>query len=267
MSAGTTLRYDGLPLEDFLTCLVQQQREPQVESLPAAAHLKEARLEAVWRYDVNGPEVPLALYLLQERDALTENTEAFLLVRAPGSASSPLRDLALKLRDFLAHRHLPCYFRIDPTYGLVYGSALEPLDETVKWDRPGAYVTLCLTDDLSAPSLALLEYVAQTRKKRYQEIFQKYNRVQPVSPGFLKATWKKLSGGEKAEHAPRKLTYAMLSVLATYLSLGLFKDARISLIYKGLSEEHAQRMLLDPGFSQFFFTGHDRFFVSLGELS
>jgi len=267
VSTGTTLRYDGVPLEDFLMCLVQQQKNPQAECLPRPFFLKEARLEANWRYEVDKPEVPLSLYLLQEREALTETEEVFLIAHAPGHVSVELRDLALKLRTFLEHRQLPCYFRIDPRYGLVYGSALESLDNTIKWDRPGVYTTLCLTTDLSSPSLALLDYVAQTQRKRYQEMFFKYNSAHPISQGFLKATWKRLKGAEKTEKTPRRLSYSMLSLLATFLSLGLFREAKISLIYKDLPPHQAIACLIDTAYSSSYEAGHDRFFASLGDLA
>lgn len=267
MSTGRTLRYDGVPLEDFLVCLTHLQKAPGSRALPQAEALKEARLEAAWRYDVDGPEVPLSLFLLQERDALTERTEVFLLVHAPGGASAPLREMSVKLKEFLEHRHLPSFFRIDPRYGLVYGSALEPIDETVKWDRPGVYTTLVLTHDLSSPSLALLDYVAQSHRRRYQEIFVKYNHVQPVSVGFFKSTWQRLRGPEKTDQGPRKLSYGMLAVLSTFFSIGLYKQAKISLIYKDVPETQVKTTLLDPGFSSAYDSGHDRFFASLGELA
>jgi hypothetical protein len=267
LSTGKTLRYDGVPLEDFLVCLTHLQKAPQSQSLPQAEFLREARLEAGWRYDVDGPEVPLSLFLLQERDALTERTEVFIIAHAPGGTSAPLREMAVKLKEFLEHRQLPCHFRIDPRYGLVCGSALEPIDETVKWDRPGVYTTLVLTHDLSSPSLALLDYVAQTHRRRYQEIFAKYNRVQPVSVGFLKSTWQRFRGPEKGDHSPRKLSYGMLAVLATFLSIGLYRQAKVSLIFKDVPDAQAKATLLDPGFSSAYDSGHDRFFASLGELA
>lgn len=267
MSTGTTLRYDGVPLEDFLECLLQQHQNPQSDCLPGPYFLKEARLEANWRYDVGEPEVPLTLYLLQEKDALTELEEVFLIVHAPGHVSAELRELALKLKSFLDHRKVACYFRIDPRYGLVYGSALEPIDDAIKWDRPGVYVTLCMTADLTAPSLALLEYVAQTQRKAYQEIFYKYNRVHAVSVGFLKSTWKRIRGSEQPDHAPRKLSYGTLSLLATFMSLGLFREAKVSLIYKELPPRMAITCLIDPAYSSSYEAGHDRFFASLGDLA
>jgi hypothetical protein len=267
VSSGTTFRYDGVPLEDFLECLLQQHKNPQSDCLPGPYFLKEARLDASWRYGVDEPDVPLTLYLLQEKDALTELEEVFLVAHAPGHVSSALRDLAVKLKGFLDHKQVPCYFRIDPRYGLVYGSALEPIDNTIKWDRPGVYVTLCMTADLGAPSLALLEYVAQTQRKLYQDLFFKYNHAHPVSVGFLKSTWKRIRGNEAPDHTPRKLSYGTLSMLATFMSLGLFREAKVSLIYKELPPRMAISCLIDPAYSSSYEAGHDRFFASLGDLA
>ncbi len=267
MPVGTTLRYDEVPLDDFLLALRQHERDVRLGHLPPQQQLKEVRLEMRWTpFSATEPS-PLTIYLLQERDALSEQVEVFFLLRAPSALAVPLRDMALKFRAFLRKRQLPSLFRIDPRFGLVYGSALDPLDETIRWDRPWSIVTLYLTEDPSSPSLAVMDYVSPDARKRYQELFLKVNQVAPSSPGFLKNAWKRLRGGGQQEAGVHRLSYRLVALLSAFLQNEPCVDATISMIFKELPRGTGGVGLLDPRFATYYPSGHDRFFASLGELA
>jgi hypothetical protein len=265
--AGTTLRYDKVPLEDFLACLGQHEQDVRVGFLPPQSSLKEVLLEA--RAKVSGEEaLPLAFYLLQETDALSQRTEIFVLIHGPSARASALRELAVRFRRFLEVRKIPSLFRLDPRYGLVYGSAAEPVDETLKWDRPGSYVALYLTTDPASPGLAVGEYVALEYRRRFHELFLKYNRVPPATPGLLAATWKKiLMKDRREEAAPRRITYRLLKAFCAFVAEEAMEGAVISFICKDLSQEDGRKILLDSKYGTFLPAGQDRFFASLGELA
>jgi hypothetical protein len=267
LPVGTTLRYDQVPLEDFLICLMQYETDVRTGFLPPARNLKEARFQSDWNAGPEGASLPLALYLLQETDALSQQAESFLLVHAPSGAASALRDLALRLRHFLGKNGQPSLFRIDPHYGLLAGSAAEPVDPAIRWDRPGTYIALYLTEDPTSPSLAVAEYVPADQRKRFQEIFQRYNQIPPATAGLFRSTFKKLMGGPRSIEPPRRLTYKLLKSLAAFLLEAHAKTPTISLIYKDLSPEDGKRVLLDPKFGAFYPNGQDRFVASLGELT
>lgn len=267
MPAGTTLRFDQVPLEDFLICLMQYEVDVRTGFLPPAKNLKESRFESSWSALSADERVPLSLYLLQETDALSRRTESFLLVHAPSAAAAPLRDLTLRLRHHLGKNGQPALFRIDPRYGLTAGSAMEPVDPAIRWDRPGTYIALYLTEDPASPSLAVMEYVPADQRKRFQELFQRYNQVSPATSGLFKSTFKKLLGENRSLKPARKLTYKLLRSLAAFLSEEQVHEPRISLIYKDLSPEDGKRVLLDPKLGAFHLSGQDRFVASLGELA
>jgi len=267
LPAGTTLRYDRVPIEDFLTCLMRYEVDVRTGVLPPARNLKEARFEASWNALPSGTKAPLALYLLQETDALSQRIESFLLVNAPSAAAAPLRDLSLRLRHFLAKIGQRALYRIDPRYGLTAGSAMEPVDPAVRWDHPGTYIALYLTEDAASPSLAVMDYVPGDQRKRFQELFQRYNQVAPVSPGLFKGTFRKLLGGDRRMRPAPKLTYKLLRGLSAFLLEEQVLEPVISLIYKDLSPEDGKRVLLDPRLGAFHVSGHDRFIASLGELT
>jgi len=267
LPAGTTLRYDQVPLEDFLACLIQYETDVRTGFLPPARNLKEARFQADWNAGPEGAKVPLALYLLQETDALSQRAESFLLVHAPSGAASALRDLALRLRHFLGKNGQPSLFRIDPHYGLLAGSAMETVDPAIRWDRPGTYIALYLTEDPASPSLAVADYVPADQRKRFQEVFQRYNQIPPATAGLFTSTFKKLLGGARNVDLPRRLTYKLLKSLAAFLLEARVQIPVISLIYKDLSPEDGKRVLLDPKFGAFHSNGQDRFVASLGELT
>ncbi len=267
MPSGTTLRFDHVPLEDFLACLKLHETDVRSGYLPPARALKEARFQAVWEPSAGEPPASLSLFLLQETDALSQRSEAFLLVHAPSGTASFLRDLALRLRRYLQKRQIPSLFRLDPRYGLVTGSALDPVDPAVKWDRPGAYVALYLTEDTASPSLAVMDYVSTEHRKRFQEQFQRYNQVPPSTPSLLKATFKRLLGGAVEAEVPRKLTYRLLTGLAGFLGEEGVTSPTLSLIFKDLAASDGKRVLLDPRYGAFYSSGQDRFVASLGELA
>lgn len=267
MPAGTTLRFEQVPLEDFLTCLLQYERDVRPGYLPPVRNLKEAKLQTQWRPPNHREDVTLNLYVLQETDALTQKVETYLLLHAPSSVASALADLAGRLKVALAKRGQPSLYRIDTRYGLVNGSTLEPVDPTVKWDRPGCNVALYLTEDPASPSLALMEYVPAEHRRKFQELFLRYNHVQPSAPGLLASTFKRFVGGAKAVEPPRRLTYALLKGLAAFLAVEGVQGTTVSLIFKELTAEEGKKVLLDPKFGAFYPNGQDRFLASLGELA
>jgi hypothetical protein len=266
MASGAALRYDRVPLDDFLACLMRHDQDVRPGYLPPAAHLKEVRLETACR--VGSEPFALTLYLLQETEALSQTVEVFLLLQGPASQAAALRVLALKLKGFLERRQMPGLFRIDPRYGLVCGSSLEPVDPSVHWDRPGAYVALYLTEDPAAPSLALLEYVPQASRRLYRELFLKYNGVVPAAPGLIRSAWKKLVGEDHAKgQAASHLSYRQVKHLAAFLRELDVEAPCISLIYKDMGPGAGSTCLLDPGSATACAAGNDRFFASLGELA
>jgi hypothetical protein len=265
--AGTTLRFDQVPLEDFLACLMQHERDVRPGYLPPVRNLKEARLQTLWRPAGYRDDATLSIYLLQETDALTQKVETFLLLHGPSGAAAALADLAGRLKRSLASRGQHSLFRIDTRYGLVNGSALEPVDPSIKWDRPGCTVALYLTEDPASPSLALMEYVPAEHRRKFQELFLRYNQVQPSAPGLLESTFKRFVGGAKAVDPPRRLTYALLKGLAAFLAVEGVQNTTVSLIFKDLTADEGKRVLLDPKFGAFYPSGQDRFVASLGELA
>jgi hypothetical protein len=254
-------------MDDFLACLMQYERDVRPGYLPPVRNLKEARLQALWCPPDGREDATLSIYVLQETDALTQKVESFLLLHGPSQIAAAMADLAGRLRRHLTLKGQPALFRIDTRYGLVTGSALEPVDPSIKWDRPGCTVALYLTEDPSSPSLALLEYVPAEHRRKFQELFLRYNQVQPSAPGLFKSTFKRFVGGAKAVEPPRRLTYALLKGLATFLAAEGVRNTTISLIFKDLTDEEGKRILLDPKFGAFYPSGQDRFVASLGELA
>ncbi len=268
MGEASALRYDDLPLDDFLVCLMQHEKDVRAGYLPTAASLKEARLTAKLPPPPAGPGA-ISFFLLQETDAISQVSEEIVIIAGLGSEAPRLRDEAIALRDFLKNGGQPCLLRIDPRYGLVCGSAIEPVDPSVRWDRGGAYAALYLVSDPGSPSLAVMEYIAQEQRRRFTDLFVKYNQVQPKSPSFLADAWKKLRGVPLAAQAgstPR-ISYRQVKLAARFMKSRALSPAFISLIFKGVKKEDFPSMLLDPGRAVETAEHHDRFFASLSELA
>ncbi len=269
MGEASVLRYDELPLDDFLVSLMQHEKDVRVGYLPAQANLKEARFSTKMPAPPAGPG-PINLYLLQETDALSQATEEFVILSGLGGTARRLRDEAVALRDFLRNAGQQALLRIDPRYGLVCGSALEPGDPSVRWDRPGAYVALYLVSSPDSPSLAVMEYIPHEQRHRFSELFLKYNQVPPSSsPSFLTGAWKKLRGGSLATSAgpPAHISYRLVKLVARFLRSRGLSPAFISLIYKGVQPEDFPSLLLDSRCAVTASGHYDRFFASLSELA
>jgi len=211
----------------------------------------------------------LNFFLLQETDALSQITENLVILSGSGKASRDLRDEALALRDFLRTSGQPALLRIDPRYGLVCGSALEPVDPSIRCDRPGAYAAVYLVSDPGSPSLAVMEYIPQELRRRFSELFLKYNQVPPSTPSFLASAWKKLRGGSLAQPAgaPAQIGYRLVKLVARFLKTRNLAPAFISVIYKGIEPADCPSLLLDPRCAMTVSGHYDRFFASLSELA
>lgn len=261
MSEADTLRFDEVPLEDFLASLAQHEQDVRPGYLPRAGHLKEVVIAG----RLGGSEGPkVRLFLLQEMEALSQVTETFLVLAGPGEAAPLLAETGLALRSHLCSHGEPALVRIDPRYGLVCGSALEPVDPSVKWDRPGAYLTIHLTDDPGSPSLALMEYVAAENQKAFADLFQRYNGIPPKRPSLFGGALKRLAGSPAHPPAAR-VSYRLVKGLAQFLGSKGLADATVSLIFKGVSETELPNCLLDAGHRRP--NSGDRFLPSLGELA
>lgn len=257
------VRFDEVPLEDFLLALARHEQDVRTGFLPRAGHLKEACFQG----RLGDPGVPVRLFLLQETEALSQVTETFLVLSGPGDQGALLRDAALALREFLKASGEPALFRVDPRYGVACGSALEPVDPTLRWDRPGAYIALYLTADPASPSLAVSEYVAAENQKRFRELFEAYNGLPPAKPSLLGGAFRRLKGAPAPPPGRGKVHYRTLKLLARFLqTLGLV-EAKVSLIFVGLDASELPSCLLDPALRVEGSGRIDRFLPSLAELA
>lgn len=247
---------------------MQHESDVRRGFLPPPSSLKDVKLWGNLPWPGEEETVPLSLFLMQEVDALTQRTEAFVLLHAPSRWAPVLQEEAHRLREFFRKRQAPTLFRIDPRYGLLCGSAQEAVDPSVKWDRPGTYVALYLTDDPSSPSLALLDYVPMDLRERYHQLFMKYNGVHAKGARSLTSTWKRLLGhGGHAATGPHSVNYRMVKGLAQFLQGEKVTSATISLIFKDVPPDALRDSLLDSSLASHHSSGQDRFFASLGELA
>ncbi len=269
MPGGKTLRYDNIPVEDFLTALVRHQQDRRPGYLPPQETLKEVMFEGLKRFSKTSGGVPLRCYRLQETDAITGTVETFLIIHGEGSEDAFVKSTSLHFKAYLEKYGVDCLFRIDPRYGLLVGSASEPVDTEVKWNRPGAYATLYLTGDSGSPSLALMDYVALGRRERYKELFRRYNKVSPRQPGFLATTWKRFRGSERAAKgvSDGRSAYLDINIISDFLRREKFEAVTVSLIYQGVAPNAADRALIDANLATFLPRERGRFFASLGELA
>ncbi len=266
MAEGSTLRIDNFPLDDFLTILLQYEKDVRTGFLPRQTFLKEAKLESLWQGENLETPVKLSIYLLDELETLSDILETFIIVSTSSEASRAIIPLSKRLRDYLVAQKESVLFRIDPRYGLVTGSAVEPVDPTIKWDKPGIYTALYLTSDPTSPSIAVMEYVSEENLKRFIEIFEKYNGISPKKNTFWTSALNKLTGRSSSKEKTKKINYKLLKTLIHFLQKERGMSATVSLIYKNIEPEDVPNLLIDKSYVVTAKSGSDRFFGTLADL-
>jgi hypothetical protein len=269
LADGSTLRIDNLPLEDFFTILSQHEKDVRIGYLPKPSFLKELKLECLWQGEGLNSPVHVTLYCMEETDPLSEITETFVIIATRSEASRAIIPLSKKLRETLSAQKEQTLFRIDPKYGLVNGSCLEPVDPSIRWDKPGIYTAVYLTGDPASPSLAVLEYVPQEQEKRFSQIFEKYNGIQPKRPSMLTSAWNRFTkkAPSPADAKPNRINYKLIRTLSQFLQKERAMSATISLIFKNIEPVDVPKLLVDPVFVVAAKSGSDRFFGTLAELT
>lgn len=266
MAEGATLRIDNFPLDDFLTILTQYEKDVRSGFLPKQAFLREAKLEFLWQKEGLETPINVAFYLLDELETLSDILETFIIISTSNEGSRAIINLSKRLRDFLVSKKESVLFRIDPRYGLVCGSSVEPVDLSIKWDKPKIYTALYLTDDASSPSLAVMEYVAEENQKRFVHIFEKYNGIPPKKPSFWSSALGKLTGKSSHKEVVKKVNYKTLNHLVSFIQREGGMSATISLIYKNIEPEDVPNLLIDKTYILTAKSGSDRFFGTLADL-
>lgn len=268
MAEGSTLRIDNLPLDDFLIILNQYERDVRTGYLPKHSFLKEFKLECLWAGEGMASPVHFAVYCLEELETLSDILETFVIVSTSGEASRAIIPFSKRLKDSLSFIKESALFRIDPRYGLVHGSAIEPIDSSIKWDKPGIYTALYLTSDPSSPSIAVMDYVSPENLKRFISIFEKYNGVPPKKPSFWSSAIGKLTGksASTGKEQIRKINYKLVKTLVNFLQKERAMSATISLIYKNIEPEDVPNLLVDKMYVVTSKSGSDRFLGTLADL-
>jgi hypothetical protein len=269
LAEGSTLRIDNLPLEDFFTILAQYDRDVRTGFLPKPSFLKEVKLECLWQGDDLGSPAHIALYCLEETDPISDVTETFIITATRSEASRAVMPFSKRLRDSLLAIKEPGLFRIDPKYGMVHGSCIEPVDPSIRWDKPGIYTALYLTTDPASPSLAVMEYVPPENLKRFTQVFEKYNGVPPKKPSILTNAWNRLTrkAPSETENKSKKINYKLIKVLSQFLQREHAMSATVSLIYKNIEPQDVPKLMVDQNFVVAAKSGSDRFFGTLSELT
>jgi len=268
LAEGSTLRIDNFPLDDFLVILNQHERDVRKGYLPRASFLKEFKLECLWAGDGLNSPVHISIYCLDELETLSDTLETFIIVSSSSEASRAIIPFSKRLKDALLSIKENVLFRIDPRYGAVHGSAVEPIDLSIKWDKPGIYTALYLTSDPASPSLAVLEYVPPGNQKKFSSLFEKYNGVPPKKPSFWLSALGKLTGKNTAssKEQTRKINYKIARTLITFLQKERAMSGTISLIYKNIEPEDVPNLLIDKMYIVTAKGGSDRFFGTLADL-
>lgn len=264
--AESILRYDAIPVDDFLQVLTLHEQSASRGALPPPQCLRAVKVAGT----INAATPwALELYSCAEHNPLTGETESFVVLRAPSGQAKDLERFAGMLKRELISKGLKTLFRIDPRYGLLTGSAQFAADTSVRTEA-WAFAALYLTDDPGHPALALLDYVSKDHRKRYEMLWKKYNGLDPRGAPVFSFSLGKLLG-KKKEEAPAPpvspIRYPRLRTLIVAMN-NMFgaKGLTVSILFGGVGEADAGRCMLDKTRSARQASGPTNFFDSLEEL-
>jgi len=268
MTDANVLRYDTVPMDDFLQALTLHEQNADRGALPRPAALRAVRISGMAQTEKE--PYPFELYSIAEYNPLAAQVEAFVVLRAPSGNARELQKLAPKVRQELASRGFKTLYRIDPRYGLLSGSAMASVDPAAR-SKPWCFITLYLTDDPGHPALALLDYVDKANRPAFETAFKKANGMAAKGAPVFNFSFSKFLGGKKEPANPvppvSPLRYAHLRTLLMALGNSFFvRQLTISLIFSGVTDREVENCFLDKHHSVHQASGQAQFFASLDEL-
>jgi len=260
----------GVPYEEFIMIVNSHCRAPSAGFLPPEDRLRDVRVRARLRPRPDAEDYPIEGYIVTEYEPLIGRSKTFIILRTEADNYEGLVRESRRLQLWLRSQGVPTLFRIDPRYGLVYGSHREPVVPTTSPDFPYILTVQVVTDDPGHPELALQGYVEPAFRARFAELFEKYNRTKPQTFRLLGIDLSRLfrRGPEPTARPAISLTYDWVRrFLHNLVERHRWFDLDVSLIYSDVTEQEfrnvpvgADAIVLSPDRPL-------RFFHSIDELT
>ena len=264
------LRYDDVPWPDFSATLKEHLLHPAKRLLITDFKLRDFRIAAQRNRagNLQLDEDPkrnreVLFFFLREPDLVEQAVHQYLVISTDSDGADDLLRIAQRFRLDLRGKAMDTLFRVDPRYGIVVGSSLEPVNRFGVKERPCCFVTLVFSKNPAHPLVALEDYVDREDRGRFQQIFEKYNHQPPGKPPLMK----RIFGSGTVTLSPTGWNYRILSELALILSTRYYLfPQRISLIFENVHDSELEACVLDRSRSVFQTSGTARFFSSTEEL-
>ncbi len=260
---------ENIRYEEFISALQYHIPNPHIGLLPPEGYLRDFRIQANIVPKPNQAEVPISFFFVQEYDPLLSGYKSFAILRSIQQQEKLLIREAKRLRNWFKIHNWHFLFRIDPIYGLYFGSVHEPIQPELAKPSPHVLITSVLTEDPGHPEVSMLEYIPSEKRKQYIKIFEEYNKVRPGTFKLLGFDFGKFFK-KKAEEVPKSFKiweYTMLQdFLKTLLTQHYWIGMKISLIYSNVQEEDFRNIPFPSSALTFFPNPPHRFFDNIEEL-
>jgi len=129
----------GVSYEDLIMLIESHRRLPTAGLLPSEEGLRDVRVHARLgaRAAPAGEETyPLECYIVTEYEPLIDQSKTLVILRTDADNYEGLVRESRRLQLWIRAQGWLTLFRIDPRYGLVYGSHREPVVPTAAPDFP-----------------------------------------------------------------------------------------------------------------------------------
>ena len=263
----------GVSYEDFIMLIESHRRLPTAGLLPSEEGLRDVRVHARLgaRAAPAGEETyPLECYIVTEYEPLIDQSKTLVILRTDADNYEGLVRESRRLQLWIRAQGWLTLFRIDPRYGLVYGSHREPVVPTAAPDFPYILTVQVVTDDPGHPELALQGYVESAFRARFAELFEKYNRTKPQTFRLLGLDLGRLfrRGPEPKARPVIPLSYDLIDrLLRNLVERHRWLDLDLSLIYTNVAEADFRAVPVPPEAIVLSSDRPLRFFHSIEELT
>lgn len=258
---------ERLSYEECIAVITCHQKNPSRGLLPPENCIRDVWIQASFQPRPQEPTYPIELFIVTEYDPFIDASKCFFILRTVAENYNGLVRESHRLQHWLRTEQIPTFFRIDPRFGLVYGSFREPVVPSQMPDYPYILIVLVVTNDPAHPELALQDYVERAYRSRFEELFSKYNRVRPRTYRILGWDLRPLL---RRAPAPRMVNFVRYDFLArlmqTLVQRHRWLDLAVSVIFTDVTETDFVNVPVDAYCVRLSPESRIRFFSSIEEL-
>lgn len=258
-----------IPYEELAYAFEYHLMRPEAGLLPQENKLKDFAIYAQVIPRIQETPVPIKLLVIQEYDPIPAITKVYALFQGSDNAASIILREAHRVRLWFKEQGLHWMYRVDPVYGILQGNCDDAVQPDACHPTTSVVLTMVLTDDPGHPDLALQDYVPDKHRKKFVELFEKYNKVKPGKFRLLGIDLGTIFK-KKADDLSKNIhtwSYSLLrDLLRNLLQRQYWTNMNVSLVFTDVSEEDFRNVPFHSSYIFYYPTRPCRLFTEIDEL-